>query len=383
MLFKEKTMADFRLTKLAKLVASYCLEVKKGDWIYINGDYGVAKDLIHEIYREVLKAGGNPFIVPGGNDLLEIYYKEASEEQLKWISPVFELYNKKLNGMVNISGTTNTAALNNVDPTKQQIRAKAAGKSVIPELMKRQADGTLKGVVTLFPCPALAQDAEMSLSEYEDFVYAAMFCDKEDPKAEWEKLEKRQQILTNWLKGKEQVEIHGEHVDLSLNIKGRIFISDNGKENMPSGEIYTSPLENSVEGHVEFTYPAIESGRVVENVRLSFEKGKVIKAEADKNQDFLEKMIATDKGSCYLGELGIGTNFGIQRFTKEILFDEKIGGTFHLALGAGFPEAGSKNKSGIHWDMICALGKDGQIIVDGEPLFKNGNFVLWEKADKK
>lgn len=375
-------MADIRAVRLAKLVANFCLEVKKNDWICISGDFGVSSELIHEIYREILKAGGNPFLVPSGSDLEEIYYKEASEEQLKWISPILEQYKDKLDGLINVHGTTNTAALNNVDPTKHQIRAKAVGETVGPQLMKRQAEGKLKGLVTLFPCPALAQDAEMSFSEYEDFVYKAMFCDKEDPEAEWIKLGKKQQILVDWLNGREKVEIHGEHVDLTLSIKGRTFVSADGKSNMPDGEIFTGPVEDSAEGHVEFTYPAVESGRVVENVKLDFEKGKVVKAQADKNQEFLEAMLATDDGSSYLGELGIGTNFGIQRFTKEILFDEKIGGTFHLAVGAGYPETGSKNKSGIHWDMICALGKDGEIIVDGEPLFKNGNFVLWEKADK-
>lgn len=370
-------MADIRVTKLAKLITNHCLKVKKNDWVSISGDFGASRELIHEVYREILRAGGIPFIVPGGSDLEEIYYNEASEQQLKWISPLLEDYKDNLNGLVNIYGTTNTAALNNIDPTKQQIRAKAVGEAIMPHLMKRETEGKLRGVVTLFPCPALAQDAEMSLSEYEDFVYKAMFCNKEDPKAEWEKLGQKQQILLDWLNGKEQVEIHGEHVDISFSIKGRTFITADGKSNMPDGEIYSGPVEDSAEGHVEFTYPAIEDGRVVENVQLEFEKGKVVRARADKNQEFLETMIATDAGSCYLGEFGIGTNFGIQRFTKQILFDEKIGGTFHLALGNGFPETGSLNKSSIHWDMICALGKDGEIMVDGEALFKNGNFVLW------
>ncbi|HAF62001.1 MAG TPA: hypothetical protein DCK95_06715 [Anaerolineaceae bacterium] len=217
----------------------------------------------------------------------------------------------------------------------------------------------------------------MSLSEYEDFVYSAMFCDREDPVAEWQKLHQKQQVLVDWLKGREQVEIHGEHVNLAFSVKDRTFVNSSGKANMPCGEIFTGPVEDSAQGSVTFTYPAIENGRVVENVRLTFEKGKVVKAQADKNQDFLEKMIATDTGSCFLGEFGIGTNFGIQRFTKQILFDEKIGGTFHLALGAGYPETGSVNKSGIHWDLICALGKDGEILIDDEPFFKDGNFILW------
>ncbi len=371
-------MADIRLQKLAKLIVSYCVETKKDDWTYISGDYVVAKDLVHELYREIIRAGGHPFIVPSGNELMEIYYKESSIDQLQWISPTLRTYMDKLDAMISLHGTSNTAALNNVDPSKQQARAKVMGEEIYPQYFQRKAEGKLKTTVSLFPCPALAQDAEMSLSEYEDFVYSAMFCDREDPIAEWKKLHEKQQVLIDWLKGKENVEIHGENVDLQFSIKDRVFINSSGKANMPSGEIFTGPVEDSVEGNVAFTYPAIERGRVVENVQLTFEKGKVIEAHADKNEEFLHKMIATDDGSCYLGEFGIGTNFGIQKFTKQILFDEKIGGTFHLALGMGYPETGSVNKSGIHWDLICDPGKDGEIVVDGEPLFKNGNFVLWD-----
>lgn len=370
-------MADARVTKLARLLVSYCTEIKNDDFAYIAGDYSVTKDLILAIYREVLRSGGHPFVVLGGYELSEIFYQEASVEQLEWISPIMDIYKDKLDAMFDIRGTSNTAGLNNIDPKKQQISAKAVGKAIMGPLMKRQAEGKLKPVVTLFPCSAMAQDAEMSLSDYENFVYSAMFCDREDPVEEWEKLKKKQDVLIKWLKGKEKVVIRGENVDLQFSIKERTFESDNGKVNMPGGEIYTGPVEDSVEGNVTFTYPAVHLGHVVENVHMTFEKGKVVHASADKNDEFLHAMLETDEGSSYLGEFGIGTNFGIQRFTKQMLFDEKIGGTFHLALGNGYPETGSVNESAIHWDMICELGKKGEIIIDDEPFFKDGKFIPW------
>lgn len=371
-------MVDARVSKLAHLLVTYSTEIKKDDFAYIAGDYSVTKDLILALYREILRAGGHPFVVPGGYELSEIFYQEASIEQLEWISPILEIYKDKLNAMFDIRGTSNTAGLNHIDPKKQQISAKAVGKAIMGPLMKRQQEGKLKPVVSLFPCPALAQDAEMSLSDYEDFVFAAMFCDREDPVEEWEKLRKKQDSLINWMKGREKVVIHGENVDLQFSIKDRTFESDNGKVNMPGGEIYTGPVEDSVEGNVTFSYPAIHLGHIVENVHLTFEKGKVVHATADKNDEFLQAMLETDEGSSYLGEFGIGTNFGIQRFTKQMLFDEKIGGTFHLAVGHGYPETGSVNESAIHWDMICDLGEDGEIIVDNEPFFNNGKFIPWQ-----
>ncbi|MEW6407049.1 MAG: aminopeptidase, partial [Chloroflexota bacterium] len=174
----------------------------------------------------------------------------------------------------------------------------------------------------------------------------------------------------------DRVELRGPHVDLALSIKGRLFKNSFGEHNMPDGEIYTGPVENSANGWVRFTYPAITGGRLVEGVELIFERGKVTNAKAKTNQDFLLEMLETDRGARYLGEFAIGTNFNINRFIGHILLDEKIGGTFHLALGAGYPETGSLNKSSIHWDMICDLRKDSVILVDGELVYCNGDFVI-------
>jgi len=218
----------------------------------------------------------------------------------------------------------------------------------------------------------------MSLNAYTDFVYQATFADQPDPVARWQEVHQTQQRLVDWLSGKQQVTVKGPHVDLSLSIAGRTFINSDGKKNMPSGEIFTGPVEDSANGWVHFTYPAIRGGREVEGVRLEFTDGKVVGATAEKNEDYLISQLDIDEGARYLGEFAIGTNYGIDRFTKSILFDEKIGGTFHIAVGAGYPETGSLNKSSLHWDFICDMRTESEIRVDGELFYQNGRFLLDE-----
>lgn len=216
----------------------------------------------------------------------------------------------------------------------------------------------------------------MSLRDYADFVYKATFVDQPDPVQCWNDLYHEQQRLVDWLKGKKEVTVRGPHIELNLSIEGRTFINSDGKNNMPSGEIFTGPVEQSVNGWVQFTYPAIRDGREVEGVELRFEAGKVVQATAKKNQDYLLSCLDSDAGARYLGEFAIGTNYGIQRFTKSILYDEKIGGTLHMAVGSGYPETGSQNQSSIHWDFICDMREDSEIYVDGELFYKNGQFQI-------
>jgi aminopeptidase len=239
---------------------------------------------------------------------------------------------------------------------------------------KRMAEGKAKWVGTQYPCLSYAQEAEMSLREYEEFVYSATFANQPDPIAAWENIRKNQQKYVDFLKGKKTIYIRGDHADLHLSVDGRTFINEGGEENMPGGEVFTSPVENSANGWIDFTYPAIMHGHEVQGIRLEFKDGKVIKATAEKNEDFLIKMLDVDENARYLGEFAFGTNYGIQRFTKNLLFDEKIGGTIHLALGEGFEDAGGKNMSSIHWDMICDM-HHGEILADGEIFYKDGHFV--------
>ena len=263
----------------------------------------------------------------------------------------------------------------NLDGVKGGKRGKALS-AITEAQFRRGAEGVFKWVTTQYPTEAYAQDANMSLQEYEDFVFGAVHTNEDDPIAFWQGVKDKQQAAVDYMAGKNQVILRGPNVDLTLSVKGRTFMNSYGTFNMPDGEIYTGPVEDSVNGWVRFTYPANYGGVSVEGAEVTFSKGRVQKAQADKNQDYLLKTLDSDGGARYLGEFAIGTNFDIQRFTGQILFDEKIGGSFHIAFGAGYPETGSKNKSSIHWDMICDMRTDSEILVDGELFYKNGQFVF-------
>lgn len=367
-------MTDLRIEKLAQLLVSYSADVKPGNKVVVEGGMAAAP-LLREIYRQVILAGAYPYVnmeLPGVD---YIFYRYASDEQLQYIhSParhVIENYDR----FISILGEQNTRTLNSIDPQRMAIRQRAT-EPLMKSYLARAASGEMKWSLSLFPTNAYAQDADMSLEEYEDFVYSAILPDMNDPVGYWKKFSARQQQVVDWLKGKHEIHVSGPETDLYLRIDDRPFINCDCHENVPDGEVFTGPVEDSVEGTVWFSYPAIYNGHEVTGVRLWFEKGRVVKATADKNEEFLLQTIDTDEGARYMGEFAIGTNEGIQKFTRNILFDEKIGGSFHLALGAGYPETGSINDSAIHWDMICDLRDGGEISVDGEVLYRNGKFLL-------
>jgi aminopeptidase len=365
---------DPRLTKLANLLVNYSVDVQSGEWVVINADT-VAIPLVREVYRAVLRRGGHANVLLSDEALGYISLQESSDEQLEWVSPLEMQMIENVDVMIALRATNNTRALNNVDPAKS-ARRQASRRPFMQTYMKRAAMGELKWTLTQYPTQASAQEGEMSLTEYEDFVFGATLCDRDDPIAEWQAIAARQQAKVDWLKGKKHVTVKSDNCDLELSIEGREFINCRGDKNMPDGEIFTGPVEDSVNGWVKFTFPAIYGGRSVEDVELKFEAGKVVEAKASKNEAFLLSQLDMDAGSRYLGEFAIGTNFGIQQFTGNILYDEKIGGTIHMALGAGYPETGSKNQSGIHWDMICDMRDGGEIHVDGELFYKDGDFVV-------
>ncbi|PJF45214.1 MAG: aminopeptidase [Phototrophicales bacterium] len=367
-------MTDPRLVNLAKILVNYSIKVQPNDFVLISGDV-LAMPLVEEVLRQVYRAGGHPFTMIRTDELQRIMYQEANDEQLQWRSPMEQIMIENIDASINIRATDNTRALTNVDPNKQRL-AQLARRDMMETYMRRAATGELRWVVTQYPCPAYAQEADMSLREFEDFVYRATFADQEDPIQAWYNLHNEQQKYVDWLKGKKEIVVRGPNIDMTLSIEGRTFINSSGTHNMPSGEIFTGPVEDSVNGWVRFTYPAIRNGREVEGVELTFENGKVIKASAKKNEDYLLSQLDSDEGSRYLGEFAIGTNYGISQFTKSILYDEKIGGTIHMAVGAGYPETGSRNKSSVHWDFICDMRQDSEIYVDGELFYKNGQFQL-------
>ena len=367
-------MKDPRIEKLAEVLVSYSTAVRPGDRVIITGETP-AEPLLKAVYVKVLQAGGHPLILPSLPGAEELLYQHASDEQLEYIDPPVKLITETYDVRISVRGTANTKALSNVDPSKMVLRSQAQ-TDLMKTFMERSATGALRWVGTLFPTNAYAQDAEMSLNDYEDFVYGACMPNLDDPVGYWKEFSAWQQKIIDWLEGKEHVHVVGPDTDLELSVAGRTFINSDGKNNMPSGEVFTGPVEDSVEGHVTFSYPAIHQGREVTGVQLWFEEGKVTRVGAQKNEEFLLKTLDTDAGSRYLGEFAIGTNEGITRFTSQILFDEKINGSFHVALGAGYPETGSQNESAIHWDMICDLREGGQIWVDDELLYEDGRFVI-------
>ncbi len=367
-------MSDPRLDKMADILVNYSNKVKPGDWCIILGNV-ISEPLVDEIVKHVLRAGGYPNVIFGSDRISETSYREASTEQLEHITPFERMIFEDADVLFSIYSNQNTRALNGVDPSLQQTR-QAARRDLMKTYMERSATKDLRWVIGLYPCDALAQDADMGIRDYEDFVYQATFADKDDPVAEWKKVHDEHERLINWLNGKKTVELKGPNIDMKMSIATRRFINSDGVNNMPSGEIFTSPVEDSATGWVEYSYPAITGGREVEGIRLEFEKGKVVKSSAEKNEEFLKKMLEMDENASVLGELGIGTNYGIDKFTKNILFDEKIGGTIHMAVGSGFPEAGGENQSSLHWDMICDMREDSQILVDGELFYENGKFKV-------
>ncbi len=367
-------MADPRILRLAQTLVRYCIDVQPKEHVALFGAHEAAP-LLLEVFREILSAGGYPYPIVRLDELEPIFFAEANEDQLQHVSRIEQMVRGEFEAFIAIRASKNTRSLSNVNPAKQSLRAKAHAP-LMETFMRRSAEGELRWVGTLYPTSAYAQDAEMSLSEFEDFVYRATFADSEDPIAEWRAIQARQQELADWLADKKLLEAKGPNVDMSLSIDGRTFINADGRRNMPSGEIFTGPVEESVNGWVRFTYPAVTAGREVDGIELQFESGKVVRASATKNEAFLLEMLDADDGARYLGEWAIGTNRNIDRFIKNILFDEKIGGTIHMAIGAGYPETGSKNKSAVHWDMICDMRDGGQIYADGELFYDSGEFKI-------
>jgi aminopeptidase len=366
-------MADPRIKKLAQVMVHYSLEIKRGQKVYLQTS-PAGQDFNLAFYEEAIKAGAHVDVLMTLPGAAEVLFKHASNQQLDFISPVRELVHTTYDARMVVEAETNTRDLAGVDP-KRISRSRKANSPLFQKMVKRIEKGDLKWCFTVIPTDAAAQEANMSLSDYTEFVFEAGMLNAKDPVALWKAEKKNQMKLVNWLKGRKDVVLKGDNIDLSFSIKGRTFIPCAGDHNFPDGEIFTSPVENSVNGWVRFRYPAIFDGQEIEDIELWFEKGKVVKEKALRNQELLTAQLNTDKGARYLGEWGIGTNYNIKKFTKNMLFDEKLGGTIHLALGLGFPEAGGHNMSGLHWDMLCDMAKS-EVVIDGKLFYKNGKPVI-------
>ncbi|MCM8746487.1 aminopeptidase [Thermomicrobium sp. CFH 73360] len=367
-------MTDPRITQWAKVLVDYSLAVQPEQLVVISGT-PLAAPLIREVFRLVLERGAYPVVQVTLPGLAEILFKEGSDRQLRFISPDERLGPEQADALLRILSESNTKALTGVDPSRQQLHQRARTE-LRQTYLERAAAGALNWCVTLYPTEAYAQDAEMSLAEYEGFVLRAGFLDQEDPVAAWQEQAREQARIIEWLSDKREVHIRAPDTDLRLSIAGRRFVNADGRKNFPDGEIFTGPVEDSVEGTIRFTYPSMVQGRQVEDIRLRFEGGRVVEASAARNEAFLHRMLETDEGARYVGEFAFGLNRAITRFTGNILFDEKIGGTLHLAIGAGYPETGSRNRSAVHWDMICDLRRDSEVWIDGQLFMKDGEVLI-------
>ncbi len=367
-------MSDPRVENLAAILVGYSTEVKESDTCLIEGP-SAAEPLITAIYEQVLRAGGQPVVSLSFEGQQAAYFKHASDAQLDWVSPVSRWAAEESDCRIAVWADTNTRELSNVDP-ERQTRRRAATRELMQSMMQRAADGEHRWVGTMYPTNAHAADAEMSLADFEDFYYRACLADDPDPLGAWKRASEECHRLAEWIEGREEVRITAEGTDLKLGIAGRHFIPCDGEHNMPDGEFFTGPVEDSVEGEVTFHLPATIGGREVAGVRLRFEAGKVVEATAERGEQYLISMLDTDEGARRLGELGIGTNFGIERGTRSILLDEKIGGTVHLAVGASYPESGGVNESAVHTDLVCDLRRGGRLEVDGEILQEDGKFAV-------
>jgi aminopeptidase len=367
-------MKDPRLAKLAEVLVNYSVAVKPGQLVRISSSM-VASPLVVEIYREVVRAGGNPVVRMTPDELSEIFLKEASDEQLQFVNPVSIFEAEKIDCSIGIWAGDNTRSMTNVDPRKMGLSA-TARKPLSMMFMKRAAEGSMHWTGTQFPCQSSAQDAEMSLSEYEDFVFNAGLLNHDDPIASWKKVSEKQQRLTDYLNGKSDYHVVAANgTDVRMSVADRRWVNCDGHENFPDGEVFTGPVLDSVNGVIRFSFPAVYHGREVQDVRLKFRDGKVVDASAGKGEDYLIGMLDMDAGARFMGECAIGTNFGITRYTRNTLFDEKIGGTVHFAVGAGYPETGNANESGLHWDMVVDLRTGGYIEIDGKKINVDGKFT--------
>ena len=367
-------MRDPRAERLAKILVGYSTEVKEGEVVSIDGE-SAAAPLLLAVYEEVLRAGANPVMNVSLDGQAVAYYKHASDAQLDWIAPTAEWLLDNVDVRIAIGASTNTRELSGIPPERQTRRQIATGE-LLGRAMERSAKGEFRWVYTLFPTNAYAAEAEMSLADYEDFYYGACLADDDDPLTAWKRASAETTRLAEWIEGHEEVRLTAPGTDVTLGIAGRKFIPCDGEHNMPDGEFFTGPVEDSVEGEVTFHLPAVIGGREVSGVRLRFEAGKVVDASAERGQPYLIELLDSDDGARRLGELGIGTNYGIDRGTRDVLLDEKIGGTIHLAIGKSYPETGGVNESAVHTDMVCDLRQGGTITVDGDVLQRDGKFAV-------
>jgi aminopeptidase len=366
-------MVDEKVGKLARVLVDYSIEAGEGDQVLVMGEVG-AQPLVTALYARLLEVGAFPVLQVGLPGTQEIFFDKAQDVHYERIPSIRRFMGEEADAHIAVRAPSNTRALSNVDPRKQQALAEL-NKPLQEVMLKKD-----RWVLTLFPTEALAQEAGMALAEYEAFAFGAMGLYEEDPVRYWQDKSREQERLKTRLQEAREIRIVGPETDLTLSVEGRTFINSAGRRNMPCGEVFTGPIEDSANGTVYFGVPAAIGGREVSGARLRFEEGKVVEASAERGGDFLQSLLDADPGARYLGELGIGTNYGITQASANVLFDEKLGGTIHLAIGRSYEETGGKNESSVHTDLVCDLRDGGQLYADGELIQENGRFLEFELA---
>jgi aminopeptidase len=366
-------VADPRLERLAEVLVGYSTRVEPGQLVLLETT-PLAAPLLRSLYRRVLEAEAHPQVRLGLDGAAEALLADGSDEQIEWVNPVRREDFERADARIAVEASWNTRELTGIDPARQ-ARYSLARESIRERYLERSRKGELRSVVSAYPTTASAQDAEMSLQQYEDFVYRAGMLDRDDPVSAWRALGERLERLSERLGERRQIRVVAEGTDLTLGVGGRTWIPCDGKENFPDGEVFTGPVETSVEGRIAFTYPATFAGRLVRGIELRFEGGEVVEAHADDGEAFLREMLAMDEGARRVGEFAFGMNDEVREFTGHTLYDEKIGGTVHLALGMSYPESGGENQSALHWDLVCDLRSGSEVYADGEVVYRDGAFL--------
>ncbi len=363
------------LEKYAKVLVDYSTNVQKGDLVIIYARGYSAQPLVKEIYKQCLIKGANPIVRTSMDELAETFIKYADDSQLNYIDEMSKTEVEKADVMIFIGAPNNIKNLANADNEKIAKRSKAS-QPILSKRLERSAKGDLRWVIADYPTNALAQEASMSLEEYSEFLIQSCYLDLDNPTEKWIEIDKEQKRIADILNKTTKLRIVGEKTDITFSTKGRKWIPCSGNMNFPDGEIFTSPVEDSANGTIYFDFPQNYHGSCAKEVFLVLKEGRVVEAKAEVGNEFLQNMLNTDEGSKLVGEIAIGTNDRIQNVTGNILFDEKIGGSIHMALGSSYPEAGGKNQSGLHWDLIKNMKNDGKIYADDKLIYEDGKFII-------
>ena len=361
--------------KYAQLLVKYCLAVKSDDKVYISSSY-LAEPLLREVVKEVYIAGGIPVLNIELNGINDLALKYGETNQLSWVNPLRKYAMEHFDCYLNIRAPFERGDDEKEPANDEKFKIQQQAQQELNKIyFERIGNGSMRRGLCQFPTQAGADDAELSLEDYEKFVYQSCYLYDTDPVAKWLEVRKKQQVYVDYLNKVDVVQYKGPNIDITFSVKGRTWINSDGRSNMPSGEVFSAPAEDSVNGKVYFSYPTIYMGKDVVGISLEVKDGLIVKWDAEKGKEILDKVFAIE-GARNWGEVAIGTNYNIQRTTRNILFDEKIGGSIHMAVGQSYKQCGGKNESSVHWDMITDMKNGGQILADGVKIYENGEFLI-------